>query len=250
MNDKKRRLELMDKAFTDLSNSYAKLRKEFLKSEYNAKSKYCYIISAGHSGVDSNGNYLTAPNKMHDHKRGTFHDGGKFYEGVFNRVIADGLCKKLKEAGIVYKKLYNPVLDMTLQYKRDKVNHHHTNVQKCILIDLHSNAFDGNARGFRVYTSKGQTISDKIATNLWHEVQQFSNKYGFKMGTQSYLDMDNDYEEQLYMLRMTACPAILPECLFFDNYDDAKILMREDFQQDYIQALFNNIMWCEKNVQL
>ena len=250
MNDKKRRLRLMDEAFTDLSNSYAKLRKEFLKSEYNAKSKYCYIISAGHSGVDANGNYLTAPNKMHDHKRGTFHDGSKFYEGVFNRVIADGLCKKLKEAGIVYKKLYNPVLDMTLQYKRDKVNHHHTNIQKCILIDLHSNAFDGNARGFRVYTSKGQTISDKIATNLWHEVQQFSNKYGFKMGTQSYLDMDNDYEEQLYMLRMTACPAILPEALFFDNYEDAKILMREDFQQDYIQALFNNIMWCEKNVQI
>jgi hypothetical protein len=145
MNDKKRRLRLMDEAFTDLSNSYAKLRKEFLKSEYNAKSKYCYIISAGHSGVDANGNYLTAPNKMHDHKRGTFHDGSKFYEGVFNRVIADGLCKKLKEAGIVYKKLYEPVLDMALRYKSDKVNHHHTNVQRSILIDLHSNAFDGNA---------------------------------------------------------------------------------------------------------
>ena len=47
MNNKKRRLQEMDKAFTDLSNSYSKLRKEFLKSEYNAKSKYCYIISAG-----------------------------------------------------------------------------------------------------------------------------------------------------------------------------------------------------------
>ena len=250
MNNKKRRLQEMDKAFTDLSNSYSKLRKEFLKSEYNAKSKYCYIISAGHSGVDENGNYLTAPNKMHDHNKGSFHNGTKFYEGVFNRVIADGLCKKLKKAGIVYKKLYEPVLDMTLQYKKDKVNHIHTNVQKCILIDLHSNAFDGNARGFRVYTSKGQTISDKIATNLWHEVQKFSDKYGFKMGVQSYLDNDNDFEEQLYMLRMTACPAILPECLFFDNYEDAKILMREDFQQDYIQALFNNILWCEKNVQI
>ena len=102
-----------------------------------------YPISAGHSGVDENGNYLTAPNKMHDHNKGSFHNGTKFYEGVFNRVIADGLCKKLKEAGIVYKKFYEPVLDMTLQYKKDQVNHIHTNHAKVYFnTSLHSNAFD------------------------------------------------------------------------------------------------------------
>jgi N-acetylmuramoyl-L-alanine amidase len=241
----------MDKAFNDLKNSYRHLRNNLLLSEYQASSRYCYIISAGHGGIDSiTGQYTTAPAKQHQHEKGEFHGDRFFYEGVFNRVIADKLCKKLKEAKMVYKKLYHDTQDWSLKYKKDQANNHHTNAQKSILIDLHSNAFDGSARGFSVYTSKGQTAADPIASKLWQLVRPLGKKYNFPMRSQTWKDNDYDFESRLYMLDQTICPSILPECLFFDNFEDASILMLESFQDDYVSALFELIKWCEKSIKV
>lgn len=210
-------------------------------------SRYCYFISAGHGGIDPDGNYTTAPNKMFRHNGLALHDGPYFYEGVFNRIIAEKLIDRLRLSNITYEKVYHEYKDINRADRIDAVNDYHQNVGPCIYIDLHSNASrNHDARGFSVYTSVGQTQSDQIATTLFHQVgQAFQDVKGFKMRSQEYKDKDVDYEKNFDSLHKTLCPAILPEFLFFDQRDDVQLLMMDKVQEKYADCLFNTILWCE-----
>ena len=210
-------------------------------------SKYCYFISAGHGGIDPDGNYTTAPNKMFKHQGLKLHDGPYFYEGVFNRMIAEKLIERLKIGNITHRKVHHEYKDTPRKERIHAVNHYHKNVQNCIYIDLHSNASrNHNARGFSVYTSVGQTQSDQIATTLWDEVARtFESVKGFKMRSQERKDKDVDYEKNFDSLYKSHCPAILPEFLFFDQRDDVQLLVSEKIQEMYADCLFKTILWCE-----
>ncbi|MCH2045672.1 MAG: N-acetylmuramoyl-L-alanine amidase [Saprospiraceae bacterium] len=214
-------------------------------------SKYCYAISAGHGGIDPDtGKYVTYPSKFKIHDNLNLHIGNMFCEGVFNRIIAEKLIKRMDEVGLTYKRFYHDYKDWSLRYKSAQINEHHRNRQKCILFELHSNASSqGKARGFCVFTSKGQTSSDRIASELWHEVKTaFENVSGFKLLKQTYNDNDVDYEAGFWMVRNTACPAILPEFLFFDNREDVQLLMNEEIQDIYVECLLHTALWCEQNI--
>ena len=61
-----------------------------------------------------------------------------------------------------------------------------------------------------------------------------------------YTDADPDLESDFYLLRHTACPAVLTENLFMDNQDDYNFLLSEEGRQaivdlhvDGIQDFFN-----------
>jgi N-acetylmuramoyl-L-alanine amidase len=237
----------MDNAFLQMQESYKKLRESFLYQNHKAKSNWCIGVSAGHGGF-LKGEYLTKGKQFH-HEGKELHYGGYFYEGVWNRIIADKLCARLKEEQMVYKKFYHEYEDWSLEKKSNMVNHHHVNVQKVLLFELHSNGSSHhNAEGFSVYTSPGQTDSDVLATKIWEEMEKISNKFGFKMRKQSYKDGDVDYEEKFWMCVKTACPTILLECLFFDYLKDVEILMNEHFQNAYVEALLLVAMWADKNM--
>ncbi|MEL7021126.1 MAG: N-acetylmuramoyl-L-alanine amidase, partial [Bacteroidota bacterium] len=72
---------------------------------------FCVYLDAGHGGLDAQGQYVTAPSKMFRHQRGTFHAGGTFYEGVWNRTLTNRVILKLKRLGITYKLLHHEYLD-------------------------------------------------------------------------------------------------------------------------------------------
>jgi N-acetylmuramoyl-L-alanine amidase len=190
-------------------------------------SNYVYLLDAGHGGL-INGRYVTAPKKMFK-----FPDGVTIYEGVINRHITDKLAVLLKEADIEYWFIHDPQDDNSLQVRVAKADNAYTKDKRCIFLSIHSNA--GAGSGFEIFTSKGQTKSDKIAQIFCEVYKKHFPEYPMRSDK---LDGDDDKEEDFYVLRKTDCPAVLVENLFFDNHREALFLLSEKGQQELAQCLF------------
>jgi N-acetylmuramoyl-L-alanine amidase len=55
-------------------------------------------------------------------------------------------------------------------------------------------------------------------------------------------DGDNDKEAGFYVIVNTVMPAILNEHLFFDNYEDAMLLMNDDIVDLFAEAQVRTII--------
>lgn len=202
---------------------------------------FCVYLDAGHGGLNPSGAYTTAPSKMHYHTNGVFHNGGYFYEGVFNRALTNRVVRKLNNLKINNLVVSHEYLDLSLQHRVDTANWYHKNYKKGIYISNHANASVNNrARGFEVYTTPGQTQSDAFADLLYKQVEGLlGNKIRMRSDR---LDGDYDKEARFYVIRKTYMPAILVEHLFFDNYEDAKLLMNEEVVELFAEAQVRSIV--------
>ena len=180
------------------------------------------VIDCGHGGVDLQGKYRTAPAKMF-----TFPNGEVAYEGVYNRLIGKELETLLKKSyDVFYTVAPNNPMDLSLKNRVTITNMFPS--FSTILISLHSNASSShNARGFEVYTSVGETKSDKLAHFIGGEIQKSFPNNRFR---KDMSDGDLDKESNFYVLRKSNCSAILLESLFFDNYEYFKLLKDKDFR--------------------
>ena len=203
--------------------------------------KFCVYLDAGHGAIDAKGNYVTAPSKMFKHSTGTFHNGSEFYEGVWNRTLTDLVAKKLKNLDINHLVVSHNYLDLSLQYRVDIANWYHKNYKKGIYISNHSNASASHrARGFEVYTTPGVTKSDQLAEIYWDSVKELmGDRIIYRTDTS---DGDHDKEARFFVLTRTAMPAILGEHLFFDNSDDAKLLMDDEIVERFAEAQVRTII--------
>lgn len=200
----------------------------------------CVFLDAGHGALDLNGNYVTAPSKQFKHSRGTFHNEGWFYEGVFNRVVTNRVAMKLERLGISYIIVSHEYLDTPLSHRVDMANWYHYNYKPGIFISNHANAANGLARGYEIYTSRGTTSSDAIADIHWKQVKDLlGNKISMRTDT---TDGDLDKEAGFYVLTKTVMPAILIEHLFFDNYEDATLLMDDEIVDLFAEATTRTIV--------
>lgn len=200
----------------------------------------CVFLDPGHGALDRNGNYVTAPSKQYEHNRGTFHNGGWFYEGVFNRIVANRVAMKLERLGITYIFVAHEYLDTPLAQRVDMANWYHRNYKPGVFISFHANASNGLARGYEIYTSRGTTSSDSLADLHWNQVKDLlGNKISMRTDTS---DGDLDREAGFYVLTKTAMTAILIEHLFFDNYDDAKLLMDDEVIDLFAEATVRSIV--------
>ena len=131
------------------------------------------IIDAGHGGV-INGIYQTAGKRSP-----VWSDGSQYFEGQGNRWIKDELIKLLKGDGIDYRTVYDGDKDLSLGNRVKIVNEyaHALGAKNCLLISIHSDAFNKeSAHGWSVFTTKGETASDKYATALYEEmVKEFNS---------------------------------------------------------------------------
>lgn len=200
------------------------------------KDFYLYL-DAGHGGLDEYGHYTTAPAKMYDHGEGyEFHDGGKFYEGVFNRQVAERVKAKFK---FVHQErycipTYHPIKDTPLHNRTNYANKLYKEIgMDGFMVSIHANA--GNGTGFEIFTSPGNTKSDMIAEFIYNEV---SRKFpGYKLRP-DIRDGDPDKEAPFWMLTKSAMPAVLIECGFFDNPKDAEMMMSSVFQDKIAGIIF------------
>ena len=92
---------------------------------------------------------------------------------------------------------------------------------EALYISIHNNAAPkpGTASGFEIFTSPGKTASDDLADSIYVNVESFYKTLGLKMRS-ALSDGDYDKEHSFYVLTKTKMPAVLLECLFFDNYSD------------------------------
>lgn len=205
------------------------------------KTDFCVFLDAGHGGLDRNGKYVTAPSKQFKHDKGEFHGDGWFYEGVFNRTLTNRVAAKLNNLGICNVIVSHEYLDISLHYRVNVANWYHKNFKKGVYISNHANASSsGNARGFEVYTTRGKTKSDKVATLLYDNVQDLlGDRIKYRP---SRSDGDPDREANFFVLKNTAMPAILIEHLFFDNFDDASLLMNDEIVERFAEAQVRTVI--------
>lgn len=190
--------------------------------------KYVWAIDKGHGGI-IDGQYVTAPSKMYEHSSSEV-----FYEGVSNRVIGDLLLDLGRQEDLVMIDICPTELDVPLPVRVKIVNQYYKQYGNLVLLSLHSNA--GGGSGFEVWTSVGQTRSDKFAEILGGRLVHSFPDLSFRSDT---VDGDLDKESQFYILAKTKCPAVLPECLFFDNYNEYLLLEEGEFRIAYVKVLID-----------
>jgi N-acetylmuramoyl-L-alanine amidase len=153
-------------------------------------------------------------------------DGTQLFEYEFNRDIAKRIHAGLELLSIKSHILVPEAIDIRLNVRCDRANKIYETIPDSFLISIHGNAAmnPNEGTGWEVWTSPGQTRSDKIATKLQEAAKEFLP--GFKMRT-DYCDGDPDKESKFYILIHTKCPAVLTENLFFDNERDCRFMMSE-----------------------
>lgn len=194
------------------------------------------ILDFGHGGIDDNGNYTTQG------KKHTFSNGETAYEGEINRQIGGMLRSFLR----MLDGNYNIVTtvdeydsrDLSLSYRVRVANQYRAS--ETIFISIHNNAFNSLARGFEIYTTRGVTKSDALAESIAKAVEPFYKELNLKLRYDT-TDGDKDKEAEFYVLRRTICPAVLVECLFFDNAEDFKLLKDPEFVKELSWRIFIGI---------
>ena len=186
-----------------------------------------FLLNPGHGGL-IHGVYQTAPKKMYRHPDDVA------YEGVINRKIAKLVVDGMREKQMMVSNICPSELDIPLDMRADTVNLYcrEYGTSNCLLIELHCNA--GKGTGFEIWTSVGETKSDFYADEFVHHYEDAFPKHRIRKDTS---DGDVDKESQFYMLKNSKCPAILPEWLFFDNYDDWKIQRDPIMQKRYAEMI-------------
>lgn len=207
-------------------------------------SKILYI-DAGHGGVNESGKYTTADRigKKWEHKGQKFHKGGMFYEGVFNRSIAQKFMQLATEKGFHCIPVYHPINDTSLGNRVDMANKMFEKLDKSgTYLSFHSNAFNGTVRGFNLFyhphSPKGKSIAESIVKNV--------NQVFINAGSINRNPLREGYFNQektafFYVLQATDMPALLFEFGFFDNAEDAKMLFSTEFQTKLATELVNSL---------
>ena len=192
------------------------------------------LFDLGHGGIDPDtGKYVTEPNKQHFHS-----DFGWFYEGEWNRTLMKEIDRLYKEYNSKAKSneqiRYNwypyDYQDIPLRSRVRSYNEMSNAQSKAVIISLHANASPNhNGRGFEIFTSKGETLSDQYATIIGNEFNAdliLVDSFAFRTDYAS--DGDLDKEADFYVLRKSIAPAVLVEHGFFDNLEDAALLINKD----------------------
>lgn len=195
------------------------------------------IIDAGHGGINSKGVYTTQ-GKYH-----IFSNGEIAYEGVINRVIAESLADKFKNNNldVFYTVEPSDYRDFSLSKRVEIINKF--SAKNSILISIHNNAtlIPGTATGFEIFTTKGQNNSDKLADCIFLEVEKLYNLLNLKVRSDK-TDNDYDKESDFYIIKRANMPAVLIECLFFDNKEDFKKLKDQSFINQLTNAICQGVL--------
>jgi len=161
-------------------------------------------------------------------------DGTQLFEWEFNRDIVRRIQRRLISLGIPSKILVKEARDISLKTRVGRANDIYKEHPDAFLVSVHGNA--GGGEGWEVWTSPGDTESDKIATIFFASAEKWLS--AFRMRS-DHSDGDPDKESKFYILVRTDCPAILTENLFYDNELECQYMMT-DYGREQIAKLHVN----------
>lgn len=162
---------------------------------------------------------------------------GDLLEYEFNRDVVNRIADLLMCAGILFYKLVPELRDISLKSRCKRVNQYHAKFPDCFLVSVHANA--GGGTGWEIFTSVGETESDKIATVFYNQAKAEFSEFRMRKDTR---DGDVDKEAHFYILKHTACPAILTENFFMDTKKDLAFIKSDEGRQRIAQMHFDAIV--------
>ena len=177
---------------------------------------------------------------------------GTHREYKWSRLICGKLRDKLESLGYRVEYTNKTENEIGLSQRKNIANNIKIDSDQVkFLISLHNNAAGNgsnwtNATGFEIFTSKGQTLSDKFAQVIMSNLQKdFPESNGFKHRV-DLTDGDLDKEENFTVL-MGNYYGILLEWLFQDNKEDVKLLNDEIINNKLIDSLVKSINYINGN---
>ena len=154
---------------------------------------------------------------------------GRFLEYEYNRRLGKEIGKRLTELGINWCFTYDTEdeEDLSLTERAGVANRFSKlyGSKNVLLISIHHNAAgDGKdfvkASGFEVYTTKGDTVSDKYADVICEEAEKVLKPLGRKVRGHK--------EHNFTVIYKTVCPSVLIEYGFFTDKEEMEWLMTEE----------------------
>jgi len=155
--------------------------------------------------------------------------------GIRECDIALAISNKVKyyltQAGVTAKVIQDDDLDNICNFSNDN--------KADIFVSIHCNSAENkSANGFEVYTSRGQTKADNLATFIYKQIE---NTFPDMYGRSDTSDGDVDKEAGFYVLVNTNAPACLIETAFISNDAEAQLLSTSSFQDKYARAIARGI---------
>ena len=192
---------------------------EYFSNAKEKNSGVIIVIDAGHGGND--------PGKVSS-------------EGIKEKDINLSIALKLKEelekrgARVILTRDCDKCLadeGTTNKKKSDMINRMEivNNSKATLLISIHQNSYsDVNVKGAQVFYYGGSGESKKIAESIQKMV-----KKEVDVDNNRVAKADNNY----YILRKSVCPAVIVECGFLSNPEEAGKLTDEEYQQRMASAI-------------
>jgi len=214
------------------------------KKSSNSVSNYLWILDNGHGGV-IDGVYQTSGKRSPK-----WEDGTQLFEGEFNRSVVKRVVKLCEKAGIECINLVDTEEDLSLRWRTDKANdiyreRKQTDGKKCIYVSVHANGFSKeSAHGWSVYTTVGETKSDKIAQVLHEKAKAEFPTHKMRMDNR---DGDADKESNFWVLRKVVMPSILYENFFMTNREESRLLLSEEGRDRIAKIHFQMIQEIESS---
>jgi len=167
-----------------------------------------------------------------------FSDGTFMYENEFNHAVVEKMKPLFKNVGIEFYDVSPEMTDTSLTTRSSRANKVYNDAVKkygkdnvmCIFISVHANAYLGTWGtwgGTSTFHDTGSVNGKKLATS----VQKF-----LMNGTP--LRNRGVKTDNFHVLRETLMPAILVECAFMDNLEEARLLMTDEFRQECAEEIF------------
>ena len=207
-----------------------------------SSSKYLWLFDNGHGGI-IDGVYQTSGKRSPE-----WEDGTQLFEGEFNRSIVNRLVKLCKDNNIDYVNLVDTQQDVSLRKRTDAANDIYREQKdkdgkNCIYVSVHANGFSKeSAHGWGVYTSIGETKSDKIAQILFDKAKIEFPDHKMRRDTR---DGDDDKEANFWVLRKVVMPSILSENFFMTNREESRLLLSEEGRDRIAKIHFQMIQEVE-----
>jgi N-acetylmuramoyl-L-alanine amidase len=204
------------------------------------------FIDAGHGGLDPmTKEYLTPPSigKKTLHTNGkSYHYNGWFYEGHFNRQIASEFISEATKSGFYCIPVYHPWKDNSLKERTDFANQQAMKLQtQSLFLSFHANAATAttgpqmSAEGVCSMVYKLGSDTASLALVVTQNLEKIFDAYGSKR--RAGLVFDNS----LHITTHTAMPAILFELGFFDNPNNADLLINPQFRTLIIKSMVETL---------
>ena len=178
-----------------------------------------------------------------DNTPGKCSPDGRLREYAWSRECAKRLVAALKKKGYDAELITPEASDVKLQTRVSRVNNicKAVGARNCLLVSIHNNAGGGDGKwhdacGWSVFVSKNASEnSKKLARMLTVEAMKRELMGNRSVPLQKYWTWSWTNKD-IYILKNTACPAVLTENFFYTNKDNLRFIASDEGRTKIVEG--------------